>query len=461
MRYLFDVLESEQDFEEVILFSGGLDSLGGAVREILQGHNKVVLVSHRPTSKILARQRELVARLNERISFSGYRPLHVAVEVNKGKRLGRDFNQRTRSFLFASVAAVVAQVFGRKRIRFYENGPISLNLPVSPQVLGGRASRTTHPRVLKGFERILKSLFSEEFQVQNPFLWSTKAELLSQIKGAGCGTLCALTSSCAHTWTQTASGPHCGRCSQCVDRRLAALSAGLTDDEDPPGYYRSNVLLGSIDGAELILSERYIGSLLQAEDIPNAAAFITRFPEVARTLRYLDEPTAQAAGRMHDLYLKHVRAIQAALVEAVRRHPECVVRRDCPINSLLGIVIGRSSQRPARTETGPVRSGGDRCPHSPRVLLLDRERFEARLGRRTCFLGNTKEFLLLERLNRRPGTFVSYDGLRAEVWRDERTAKNTIQRTVSNLRRCLESERFEGVLIDGSQPGHYRLVLPA
>jgi hypothetical protein len=81
-RYLFDVLESKQDFEEVILFSGGLDSLGGAVREILQGHHKVVLVSHRPNSKILARQRELVVRLNERISFSGYRPLHVAGEVN-------------------------------------------------------------------------------------------------------------------------------------------------------------------------------------------------------------------------------------------------------------------------------------------------------------------------------------------------------------------------------------------
>ena len=93
--------------------------------------------------------------------------------------------------------------------------------------------------------------------------------------------------------------------------------------------------------------------------------------------------------------------------------------------------------------------------------MLDRERFEARLGRRICFLGNTREYLLLERLNRRPGTFVSYDGLRADVWRDERTAKNTIQRTVSNLRRCLESERFEGILIDGSQPGHYRLVLPA
>jgi hypothetical protein len=459
-RYLFDVLESEQDFEEVILFSGGLDSLGGAVREILQGHHKVVLVSHRPNAKILSGQRELVACLNDRVTFSGYRPLHVAVEVNKGKRLGKDFTQRTRSFLFAAVAAVVAGVFGQTRIRFYENGPISLNLPVSPQVLGGRASRTTHPRVLKGFERLLESLLSKKIHVQNPFLWSTKAEILMQIRGAGCGELCALTSSCTHTWTQTSSGPHCGRCSQCVDRRLAALSAGLSDKEDPPNYYRSHVLLGPIDGADLILAERYVGSLLQAEGISSPAAFITRFPEVTRALPHVDESTARAAELAHDLYLRHAKAVQAALIEAVRRHPECVVRRDCPINSLLGIVSGRSSWRPARTETGSACSAADRCSCSPNVLLLDRETFEARFGNRKCFLGNTREFWLLDRLNRRPGFFVSYDTLRADVWRDERTAKNTIQRTVCNLRRRLKSDQFESVIIDGSEPDHYQLVLP-
>src|SRR5262249_12232876 len=158
----------------------------------------------------------LVGCISDRIASGRYHPLHIAVSVNKGKRFGRDFNQRTRSFLFAAVASVVARMFGLSRVRFYENGPISLNLPVSPQVIGGRASRTTHPRVLKGFEKLLKELFKQSFRVQNPFLWETKKEVLAGIRDAGCSRMCALTSSCTHTWGQTNEHSHCGRCSQCL-----------------------------------------------------------------------------------------------------------------------------------------------------------------------------------------------------------------------------------------------------
>lgn len=151
--YRFDELEPDIGMEEIVLFSGGLDSLSGAVREVLQGRRNVVLVSHWSNAKIYARLRELVARLNNFITSGRYRPFHVALAVNKGKALGQDFNQRIRSFLFTAVAAVVARVLGQSRVRIYENGPVSLNLPISPPVLGGRASRTTHPRVLKGFEK--------------------------------------------------------------------------------------------------------------------------------------------------------------------------------------------------------------------------------------------------------------------------------------------------------------------
>ena len=60
----------------------------------------------------------------------------------------------------------------------------SLNLPVSPQVLGGRASRTTHPKVLDAFERLFRELFQPEFVVDNPFQWMTKADVLSELRSA-------------------------------------------------------------------------------------------------------------------------------------------------------------------------------------------------------------------------------------------------------------------------------------
>jgi hypothetical protein len=460
-HYLFDAIESDSDFEEVLLFSGGLDSLGGSIREVLQGRRKVVLVSHWSNAKICARQRQLVARLNDHIASGRYHPLHVALAVNKGKVLGRDFNQRTRSFLFAAVAAVVARVFGLSRVGFYENGPVSLNLPVSPQVLGGRASRTTHPRVLKGFERLLKGLFAQPFHVKNPFLWDTRKEVLAGIKAAGYGPLCALTSSCTHTWEQTSEQPHCGRCSQCLDRRLAALSAGLTDEEDPPGRYRSDVVTAPIDGADLILAERYVGHILQADSIPDAVVFLARYPEVARVLRHVDEPPARAAELALDLYRRHAQAVRDGLAEELRRAADPVVWRGVPVNSLLGIAFGRPPRQSKEGyETTMCRASGTSAA-SRRLLVLDTESFEASLGEKSCFLGNTIEFRLLDRLNRRPGRYVSIGTLRQDVWDDPETEKYTIQRTISNLRRRLRDSSLDNlIVIDGEQKDHYRLVLP-
>src|SRR5262249_8050253 len=241
--YLFDTTKPDAGgFEEVVLFSGGLDSLGGAVREILRERHKGALVSHRPANQVYRRQGELVRQLERHLPGRRLRPLHVAVEVNKGQELTSDFMQRSRSFLFAALAAVTARLFGLRRVRFYENGILSLNLPISGQVLGARATRSTHPVVLGGVSRLFPLLFGCDFAVENPFLWESKAEVLSAIRAAGVGELCAAAVSCVHTMGQTQAQTHCGGCSQCVDRRLAALAAGLGPFEDPPSRYASDVL---------------------------------------------------------------------------------------------------------------------------------------------------------------------------------------------------------------------------
>src|SRR5207245_709593 len=96
------------------------------------------------------------------------------VWVNKAKELNKEYTQRTRSFLFASIAAIVARLFGLKRIRFFENGVTSLNLPITPHVVSTRASRTTHPKPLAGMRSLLSRVFSNAFGIDNPFFWHTK-----------------------------------------------------------------------------------------------------------------------------------------------------------------------------------------------------------------------------------------------------------------------------------------------
>jgi 7-cyano-7-deazaguanine synthase in queuosine biosynthesis len=455
--YLFDDVDpsGHVDWEEVILFSGGLDSLGGAVQEVLQGQRKVVLVGHNPVSKVVSRQRELAEAIGNLVG-DRRRPLHVPVNINKGKTLGREFTQRSRSFLFMAIAAPVAQLFGRKRIRFYENGVTSLNLPISLHIIGGRASRTTHPRVLRAFERLLTLLADKPFEVENPFHWMTKADILRQIKSASHAGLCATAVSCGHTIERTVAHPHCGLCSQCVDRRLCALAAGLNDAEDPPGGYASDVLTGSRNGADLALVERYYGTALLIDGMTDPAAFVTEYPAVNDAIRHLGLPSSEAARKVYDLARRHASDVCGVLSRTVSKRADEVVRLAFPANSLLGIASGRSPRRERESRSTFPANGSGEAAHR---LVLDSERFEARMGSCACFLGKTMEFALLDRLNRRPSLFVSYDQLREDVWEDIETEKNTIQRTVSNLRRKLKGAGLTSVVIDGEQEGHYRLVL--
>jgi hypothetical protein len=212
-----------QELDEVLLFSGGVDSLGGTVQEAVVDKRRVALVSHRSNSKIFSRQKKLVDGLRGRCAANP--PLHVPVWVRQRGTSGREYTQRTRTFLYSSLAVAVARVFGLNRLRFYENGVVGLNLPISEQAVGSRATRTTHPQVLSGFTELFSLLAQERFVVENPFLWLTKTEVFDLIGDAGCADLTQDSVSCMHTREQTIEQPHCGRCSQCVSRRYSALAS--------------------------------------------------------------------------------------------------------------------------------------------------------------------------------------------------------------------------------------------
>jgi 7-cyano-7-deazaguanine synthase in queuosine biosynthesis/DNA-binding winged helix-turn-helix (wHTH) protein len=458
-RYLFDETGRDaHDFEEVVLFSGGLDSLAGAVQEILVGQRKVVLVSHRPANQVYHRQCELVRQLEERLVDRRLRPLHVAVEVNVGAANSRDYRHRARSFLFAAIAAVTARLLGLRRIRFFENGVLSLNLPISGQIVGARATRTTHPQVMNGFGRLFGLLFDGSFAVENPFLWKTKAEIIREVRAAGAGELCAATVSCVHTLEQTPEHTHCGRCSQCLDRCLAVLAAGAGETEDPRGRYAADVLTTPRAGVDLALLESYLGAARRVDEIADAATFLRAFPEAARVLRHVAVPPAEAAKLVFDLHRRHAAGVLRALEGEVQRGLGELVRFRYPANCLLSLACGRRAPRPVPhgTEHAPPPPGAN----GAEKLAVDRDRFEVRFGGAVCVLGYTVEFRLLERLSRTPNAYVSHHDLANEVWGDDQTSANAIHRAASNLRSRLNAAGV-AVTIDGEQRGHYRVVVPS
>lgn len=330
----------EPEIDEVVLFSGGLDSLAGAIKEIKTERHRVALVSHRSAPKLDSRQRRLADLLADELDADMSRPFPIQVWINKEEALTKDYTQRARSFLFASLGAVVARLFGRDRLRFYENGVISFNLPLSGQAIGGRATRTTHPRTLDGFAQLFSLLFERQMVVENPFLWKTKTDVINDIMSAGCAHLCPATVSCAHTIKSSHETPHCGHCSQCVDRRLSALAAGLSQEHDPVDGYRADIWRQTLDPAtDRTLAESYIRLCTELEQIDNVTEFTVRFPEACRAYRYLAESYDEAAERIFTLYKRHATQINGALDQLSADLAPEVRRGAVPPYSLGGILF--------------------------------------------------------------------------------------------------------------------------
>ena len=90
--------------EQVVMFSGGLDSLAGAIEEVLTQKRRVMLVTHKSTPKLNNRHRHLENLLAAKAGDN--KPSHISVRVHKTKGLNREYTQRSRSFLYVSIGAM-------------------------------------------------------------------------------------------------------------------------------------------------------------------------------------------------------------------------------------------------------------------------------------------------------------------------------------------------------------------
>ena len=110
--------------------------------------------------------------------------MHVPVLATRHGTLAVHENTlRSRSFLYATLACVVARLFGNDRIRFFNNGAMSINLPISAQLVGARATRTTHPLSLEHFRKFLSVAIGSTFEVDNLFIWKIKPEVVQLMMG--------------------------------------------------------------------------------------------------------------------------------------------------------------------------------------------------------------------------------------------------------------------------------------
>ena len=235
------------DSLSVMLFSGGLDSLAGAVQRLEETNDRVCLVSHQSSQPSIVRTQDSLVKALQG-EYPG-RVHHYRFRTNLRRIRAKEETQRTRSFLYVSIAFAIAHAFGRDRVFVYENGITSLNFTRRDDLLNARASRTTHPQTLGRLAQLFSIIAERPISMETPFLWKTKSDVVDVLIASGFGHLIPSSVSCSHTFKSETNATHCGECFQCIDRRIGAYGA-QAEKHDHSGLYANDIIGKTISNAE-------------------------------------------------------------------------------------------------------------------------------------------------------------------------------------------------------------------
>lgn len=269
---------------KTLLFSGGLDSLAAAVDLLNElGSENVQLASH-VTGNQLTRgtQEALVTYLNTAFKTTVRR---VALRTGGRKHPDYDFpsdqdreeTQRTRSFMFLTIAVLAARRKGQSEVvMIAENGQMAIHVPLSAARIGAFSTHTAHPEFVKRATQFFSTLLEREIEITNPYLYLTKAEVI-RTTAAKHSDAVAKAVSCWRA-SRVPGFSHCGECVPCLVRRIAIEVNGLTLNE-----YGRNLLTEDI--ANLGTSDEGKRNLIELAEF--TVAFSTR-PVAELQLTYPD-----------------------------------------------------------------------------------------------------------------------------------------------------------------------------
>lgn len=208
----------------VVLLSGGLDSLIGAI-DLASAGLKPFAVSN-----IVRGDGDNQAAFAAAIG-GGLR--HLALNHNATPPWTKEASQRARSLIFIAFGVLagtsLAAYHDGGEVPFYvcENGFIAINPPLTGSRLGSLSTRTAHPEFLNRIQDILDAA-GLRIRIKNPYAHSTKGEMLK-----GCAdqnvlkALAVQSVSCGRY--RVFNYKHCGRCMPCQIRRAAFYAWGEPD----------------------------------------------------------------------------------------------------------------------------------------------------------------------------------------------------------------------------------------
>lgn len=301
-------------FDGVNLFSGGLDSLIGAIDNLSAGETPL-LVSHAGEGLVSKSQERCFEGLKAAYKTSAFDRLRVWMTFDTGlvEGVGSEDTTRGRSFLFFSLGIAAGTALGRDFVlKVPENGLIALNVPLDRLRLGALSTRTTHPFYMARWNDLLRAL-GVGGEVENPYWDKTKGEMVAQCANpALLKQLAPLSLSCSSPtkgrWTKKPQG-HCGYCLPCLIRR-ASLQG-----QDSTVYSVPDLKAATLD------TRQAEGQQVRSFQI--AIARLSKRPELAKALIHkpgplYDDPSRHDA--LADVYRRGLEEV-GDLLTGVRAAP--------------------------------------------------------------------------------------------------------------------------------------------
>ncbi|SCX21407.1 hypothetical protein DSM25558_2920 [Agrobacterium sp. DSM 25558] len=238
-------------FDDLALFSGGLDSLIGAI-DALEAGRVPLLISHAGEGATSEAQGTIFDALKAHYRGRGFERLRLWMAFPDGLVRGSagENTTRGRSFLFFALGIFAGTGLERAfTLQVPENGLIAVNVPLDPLRLGALSTRTTHPFYIARWNDALAEL-GIPGRIENPYWDRTKGEMADECANPTLlRQLTPASLSCASPtkgrW-QGLGTQHCGYCLPCLIRR-AALLKGLRPDADPTVYTAADLTAHALD----------------------------------------------------------------------------------------------------------------------------------------------------------------------------------------------------------------------
>lgn len=214
----------------VCLFSGGLDSLTGAI-DLLEkdAAAKVLLIGHYDAAGPKSQQENLFAQIAKRYPL---RSELLQTRVSHKPEAALESSLRSRSLVFMAMGIYAARSSGNEVLVYApENGLIAINVPLTPSRAGSCSTRTMHPYFLGKLASMLSGLGIKN-RVVNPLELKTKGECIIEcLNQPLLKSVVEASVSCSHgtrrqNWVRKDSD-NCGYCMPCLFRRAALHVAGL------------------------------------------------------------------------------------------------------------------------------------------------------------------------------------------------------------------------------------------